>query len=438
MRRTSSGPAVRQSVDRRNEGLVALLRMIGAGVFLTASPPDGLTAQAIAITNATVYPVSGPRIEHGTVVIQDGRILAVGQSVTVPTGATTIDGSGKVITPGLFHARSTLGLSDVGSIDATNESGHEGDINAAFSVVEGIDPATPLIAIARLEGVTTALTVPTNGLVQGQAAIIGLNGDRIERLVRKAPAAMVIDLSEEIKSAGGGSRAGLMQRLRQLFLDAQEYDRRKADYRKNTIQQLSAPAADLEALAPALRGEMPVVAIANRESDIASALRLARDFRLRLVIAGGVDAWKIAPALAAARVPVVLNPINDIPSFDGLGARFDAAALLEKAGVSVVIIEGENGGPRNLRWSAGHAVRFGMSWDGALAAITLAPARALGVEDRYGSLDAGKVADVVVWSGDPLDFSSRAEHVFIEGVEVPRTSRQTELLERYRTLPPKY
>lgn len=423
---------MQRAVTMRMAALAAI------GGLLSVCPSVCLSAQSIAITNATVYPVSGPKIERGTVVLQDGRIVAVGTSVTIPSGATRIDGSGKIVTPGLFHARSTLGLSDVGSVDATNESSHSGDINAAFNVAEGIDPATPLIPIARLEGVTTALTVPTNGLVQGQAAIIGLNGDRIEGLIRKSPAAMVINLAEDSKSAGGGSRAGVIQRLRQLFLDAQEYDRRKADYKKNAIQQLSAAAADLEALGPALRGEMPVVAVANRESDIATALRIGREFRLRLVIAGGIDAWKIAPALAAAKVPVILNPINDIPSFDGLGARFDAAAILEKAGVPVVIIEGESGGPRNLRWSAGHAVRFGMTWDGALAAITLAPARALGADDRYGSLEVGKVADVVVWSGDPLDFSSRAEHVFIAGVEMPKTSRQTELLDRYRTLPPRY
>ncbi len=407
-------------------------------LLFSAWPSDRLTAQTIAITNATVHPVSGPRLEHATVVIQDGRIAAVGASVTIPAGATRIDGTGKIVTPGLVHARTTLGLSDVGSIDATNESGHEGDVNAAFTVTEGIDPATPLIAIARLEGVTTALTVPTSGLVQGQAALIGLAGDRIEALVRKSPAALVIDLSEDTKSAGGGSRAGVLQRLRQLFLDAQEYDRRKAEYRKNAIQQLSAPAADLEALGPALRGEEPVLARANRESDIASALRLAREFRLRLVILGGIDGWKVTPALVAQKVPVIINPINNIPTFDGLGARFDAPALMAQAGVPVVIIEGESGGPRNLRWAAGHAVRFGLPWEAALAAVTLNPARALGVEDRYGSLEPGKVADVVVWSGDPLDYASRAEHVFIGGVEMPRTSRQTELLERYRTLPPKY
>jgi imidazolonepropionase-like amidohydrolase len=187
-----------------------------------------------------------------------------------------------------------------------------------------------------------------------------------------------------------------------------------------------------------LHGELPVIAIANRESDIASALRLARDFRLRLVISGGTEAWKVAPELARARVPVAINPINDIPTFDGPGARFDGPALLQKAGVPVIIVEGETGGPRNLRWAAGHAVRFGMDWDAALAGITLVPARALGVDDRYGSLEPGKVADVVVWSGDPLDFASRAERVYIRGVEMPARSRQTELLERYRSLPPQY
>lgn len=426
---------------RRPHRTMSGMATAGGAVLLAALPLcrlPALAAQTTAITNATVYPVSGPKLEHATVVMQNGKIAAIGTSVTIPNDATRIDGTGKIVTPGLLHARSTLGLSDVGSVDNTNESSHAGDINASFLVAEGIDPATPLIPIARLEGVTSTLTIPTGGLVQGQAALIGLNGTRVEALVRKSPAALLIDLSDNTKNAGGGSRAGVLQRLRQIFLDAQEYERRKADFRKNAMQQLSAAAVELEALGPALRGEEPVMVYANRESDIMSALRLAKEFKLRLVIAGGIDGWKVAPALAEAKVPVIINPINDIPTFDGLGARFDAAALMDKAGVPVVVVEGETGGPRNLRWAAGFAVRFGMPWDNALAAITLRPARALGVDDRYGSLEVGKVADVVVWSGDPLDYASQAEHVYIAGTEVPRTSRQTELLERYRSLPPRY
>jgi imidazolonepropionase-like amidohydrolase len=412
-----------------------LLFVVGV---LAAPLAGGLTAQTIALTGGTLYPVSGPKIENGTVVISDGRITAVGAAVPIPADATRIDATGRWITPGLFHAGSTLGLSDVGSVNATNESAHTGQVNAAFNVADGLDPATPLIPIARLGGVTTALTGPSNGLIAGQAVLIDLAGDRVETMVARSPIAMVLNLNESSKDAGGGSRAGVLEALRQLFSDAREYQQRKSDFNHNQMQSLSAPAAELEALGPVLRGELPVLVIANRQSDIASALRLARENHLRIVIAGGIEAWKLAAELAAAQVPVILNPINNIPSFDGPGARFDAAAILDKAGVPVILVENEMGGPRNLRWAAGFAVRYGMPWDHALRAITLGPAHALGVDDRYGSLEVGKIADVVVWTGDPLDFASHAEHVFIRGVEMPHTSRQTELLERYRTLPPQF
>jgi imidazolonepropionase-like amidohydrolase len=275
-------------------------------------------------------------------------------------------------------------------------------------------------------------------LISGQAVLLDLTGDRLEDLVAQNPVAMVADLSTESKGTGGGSRAGVLQRLRQLFKDADEYRKRTPDYRKNQMQQLSAPAADLEALQPVLEGKLPLYAIANRESDIESALRLAREYRLKLVIRGGTEAWRIAPELAAAKVPVVINPLSDVPTFDGLAPRLDNATILRQAGVAVVLVEPDRGNFRNLRYSAGNAVRNGMTWDDALRAITLEPARAFGVDDRYGSLEAGKVADVVVWSGDPLDFSSGAEHIYIRGREISTRTRQSELLERYKTLPPKY
>lgn len=409
-----------------------------AALAVQTSTPVALWAQTIAITGGTVYPVSGPKIERGTVVIQYGRITAVGANVSIPAGARRIDATGKWVTPGLIHSGSTLGLSQVGSYDGTNEANHSGEVNAAFNVAEGIDPSNVLIPIARLGGVTTTVIGPSSGLVAGQAVVIDLLGDRIETMLVKSPAALVINLNEGSKSAGGGSRAGTLETLRQLFADAQEYDRRKADFQKNQMQALSARAPELEALRPALKGELPVVVIANRRSDILSALRLAREFHLRLIISGGVEAWQLGAELAKAGVPVAINTINNIPSFDGLGARFDGAALLRAAGVPVLIVEGETGGPRNLRWAAGHAVRFGMPWEDALAAVTLAPARAFGIADRYGSLEAGKVANLVVWSGDPLDYASEAEVVLIRGIEVPRVSRQTELFNRYKHLPPDF
>jgi imidazolonepropionase-like amidohydrolase len=170
--------------------------------------------------------------------------------------------------------------------------------------------------------------------------------------------------------------------------------------------------------------------------DIENALRLTREYKLRTVLFGAVEGWQLARQIAAAGVPVALEPLRDIPSFDGLGARLDNATLLREAGVNVIIAQGDPGGERNLRYAAGNAVRNGLSWDDALAAITAAPAAAFGLSD-YGSLEPGKVANLVVWSGDPFDFNSAAERVYIRGQLTSLATRETELRDKYRTLPPR-
>jgi len=398
------------------------------------------TGQTIAISGATIFPVSGPRIEHGTILLRDGKIAAVGANVTVPANAARIDASGRWITPGFIQTGTTLGvkLLESGGLAQTEEDSVTGEVNAAFNLAEAIDPASLTLPVARLEGVTSTLAVPTGGLVPGQGVLFDLAGDRLDDLLDKAPAVMVMDLSEGGKSAGGGSRAGAVQRLRRTLRDALEYSRRKEDYRRGQIQPLAAPAEDLEALQPVVRGELPVLAIANRRSDIDNALRLAREFKLRLVIWGGAEAWQAAADLAAARVPVVVEPLTDVPRFDALSPRLDNATLLRAAGVTTVLAQRDMAQFRDLRQAAGNAVRNGLSWDDALRGVTLAPAEVFGVQDRYGSLEPGKVANLVVWSGDPFEFSSEAEHVFIRGREMPRQNRQTELRDRYRALPPRF
>jgi imidazolonepropionase-like amidohydrolase len=413
-----------------------MLGMFAAAVLWAA--PNALRAQTVAITGGTVYPVSGPRIENGTVLIRDGKILAVGRDVPVPANATRVDASGKWVTPGLFHAATALGLIEVSAVDATTENADTGDVDAAFNVAEGMNPASVLIPVMRLEGLTTAVTLPSGGLISGQGVLIDLSGDRIEDLIARSPVVMVINMDEGAKGPGGGSRAGIMERLRRVFRDALEYERRAPDYRRAQMQRLAAPAADLEALAPVLHGTLPMIATANRRSDIENALRLASEFHLHLIIRGGAEAWQAAEELAGAHVPVVLDPMANIPTFNGLGARLDNAALLRKAGVEVVLAEEDLYNYRNIRFMGGNAVRNGLTWDDALRAITLAPALAFGVADRYGSLEPGRIANVVVWSGDPLDFASHAERVYIRGTEMPHTSRQTELLSRYRSLPPQF
>ena len=398
-----------------------------------------LLAQTIAITGGTAYPVSGPKIENATVLIRDGKIAAVGANVAVPAGATRIDASGKWVTPGLIDGAGQMGLREIGAVQNTNEATLRGnEVAAAFNVLEGINPASTLIAVNRMEGVTTTLAVPNGSLIWGQAVLIDLDGPTIEAMRVKSPAAMVADLSEGAKEAGGGSRAGVAQRLRQVLNDAREYATRRADYRRAQIQPLSASAADLEALQPVLRGELPLLVVANRRSDIETALRIGREYKLRLILAGAAEGWMIPDQIAAAGVPVLVEPMDNIPTFDALGIRYENAPLLAKGGVKVALMETATENTRDLRQQAGNAVASGMTWEQALRAVTLTPAEVFGVADRYGSLDVGKVANVVVWTADPFDFATGVEHVFIRGREIPLRSRQTELLERYKTLPPKY
>jgi imidazolonepropionase-like amidohydrolase len=398
-----------------------------------------ILAQTIAITGGTVYPVSGPKLEHATVLIQGGKIAAVGTNVTIPADATRIDATGKWITPGLIDGGGQMGLVEIGAVPTTREASLVGDtIAAAFNVAEGVNPESQVIPVTRVEGITTTLATPAGNLVSGQAVLVDLAGTTIEEMTVKSPVAIVADLSENAKDDAGGTRAGIAERLRGVFRDALEYERRKTDFNRAQIQPLGARARDLEALLPVLHGRLPFIAIANRRSDIETALRLGREFKLRLILGGAQEAWEIAPEIAGAGVPVIVEPLDNIPSYDGLGVRYENAALLAKAGVKIVLMETDTHNSRNLKQQAGNAVSYGLPWDQALRAITLSPAEVFGVADRYGSLEAGKVANVVVWSGDPFEFATAVEHVFIRGKEVPLKSRQTELLERYKKLPPNY
>jgi imidazolonepropionase-like amidohydrolase len=418
-------------------------------VLLATLVPAAIAAQTIAITNATVYPVSGPKLDGATVLIRDGRIAAVGKVVVIPATARLVDGTGKVVTPGLLHVQGALGLGvgralaeetdeEYTAIGGTTDGEHEGEVSPAFNVLAAIDPNAVAIPVARMGGVTSALTMPTSGLVAGQAVMIHLAGQHTADMVLLSPAAMVADLGDASRTAGGGSRAGALARLRTLFTDAATLRRRRADYDQNRIGPLSAPADQLEALYPVLDGQLPLYVNANRQSDIENALALAADFRLRLILRRGAETWRVAARIARAGVPVVIDTRDNIPSFDGLQARSDNAALLREAGVTVILAGQDPGGQMNLRFEAGQAVRNGMKWDDALEAITAAPARAFGLADQLGTLEPGKVADVVMWSGDPFEFSTAAELVFIDGAEVSLKSRMTELRDRYKTLPPAY
>jgi imidazolonepropionase-like amidohydrolase len=410
---------------------------------IAASPGETANAQTVAIVGGKVYPVSGPPIENGTVVITSGKITAVGTNVPIPAGAQRIDATGKVVTPGFVNSSTQLGVQEIGfggpPVDASARG--KDNVAAAFTVWEGLNPNSVLLAPARKEGITSFVIIPTGGLIAGQAALVDVVPGTTTDMIIRAPVAMVAEIGDA-QQAGLGSRGELIVKLRELLDDAKYFQTHRDAFDRAQTRTFAASRLDLQALIPVIDGKLPLLVTVDRESDIDAAMRLARDYNVKLVIGGGAEAWMMADKLAAARVPVLTGAENNIPgSFAALGQRQENAGLLSKAGVPVALIGNAGGGDeeafnvRNLKQEAGNAVSYGMTWDNALRAVTLAPAEIFGVADRVGSLQPGREGNVVVWSGDPFEFTSHAEHVFVRGREYNEKTRQDLLIERYRNLP---
>lgn len=426
------------------------MRINRIAAFAAAGIVMGTTASAqetVAITGGTIYPVSGPKIANATIILSDGVITALGTNVTIPANARRIDATGKWITPGLVSPVTSLGVVEVGAVRDTRDANARGTNNvaASFRVWDGFNPASVGLSVTRQDGgVTTVGVMPLGGMVAGLGAAFDLReGASADGMLRKAPVAMVATL-DNAAAAGVGSRGEALAKMRTLLRDAREFNLGRARYDAAAMRELSASRADLDAMQLVLRGAIPLVIGADRASEILNAIALGKEFGIRVVITGGAEAWVVATQLAAAKVPVMTGAESNIPtSFAELGQRQENLALLRAAGVTVAIVGNGAGGEegfnvRNLRYEAGNAVAYGMSWDDALRAITLAPAEILGVGDRVGSLAVGKVANVVIWSGDPFEYATQPERVFVGGKDTHVMTRQDQLTARYRTLPVKY
>jgi imidazolonepropionase-like amidohydrolase len=404
-----------------------------------------VAAQTIAITGGKVFPVSGPPIENGTVVISNGRIVGVGANIPVPANAQRIDATGKWVTPGLINSSTQLGLVEIGQVGDTRDMQARGrdNIAASFTVWEGLNPNSVMLAPARKEGVTTFVILPTGGLVSGQAAILDLVDGTTSDMIMKSPVAMVAEIGDAAQ-AGTGSRGELIVKLRELLEDTKFFITHRAQFDRAETREFRASRLDLEAMIPVVQGRLPLLVVVDKESDIDAALRIARDYNLKLIIGGGAEAWMMASRLAAARIPVLTGAMNNIPAgFTALGQRQENPGLLSAVGVRVGIVGNAGGGDeeafnvRNIKQEGGNAVAYGMTWENALKAVTLWPAEIFGVSDRVGSLAPGHDANVVVWSGDPFEFTTRAEHVWVRGIERTEKTRQDLLTERYLNLPGK-
>jgi len=392
-----------------------------------------LLAASIALVGATVHPGDGPAVPDATVVIDGDAVVSVTQGGAPPTGATVIDARGKVVTPGFIESWTQLGLVEIEGIESTRDDDAGGDpVRAAHRVVDAFNAASEVIPVQRAHGITAAVVAPNGGQIAGQAAAFELDAPEGGNGLVAPNVGVVFSYG----ATGGPSRSAVLADLRELFADARVFARNRAAWEKNQYRPLAASHLDLEALQPILDGQVPLLVHVARKADILAILDLAKTERIRVVLIGATEAWQVADMLARAQVPVVIDPVENAPeSFDRLGARADTAALLERAGVTVLLSTFSTHNARKLRQWAGNAVREGMTHAGALRAVTAAPAQVFGLK-RLGTLRPGQRADLVVWSGDPFEPLTQVERVLIGGRDISLRHRQRALAERYRLLPP--
>ena len=426
-------------------------------------------AQDFAITNATVATGDGSDpVQGATVVVRGGKVVAAGSGVAVPPGLQTVDGTGVWVTPGLFATVTDLGLWDVGAVQESNDvSADDAPFSAALDVAPAINPESQHILISRAGGITRAAVAPGAGgsIFAGQGAMIDLGAD--PNPVMRGRAFQFIEFGEGGAQRAGGSRTAAHALLRNALREARDYGERSGLARSGPTNRdietgddlpldprLAADPSerqgdvlltrfDAAALVPVVTGRQPLYVRVERAADIRAVLALPREFpRLRLVIVGASEGWRVADEIAAARVPVIANGLMDLPAgFEELASTQSNIGRMAAAGVQVAINASAMEQPRYLPQFAGNLVALtrvprasGLSWGQALAAITSVPAAISGYAGRYGVLAPGAAGDLVVWDGDPLEAASAPIRVYIDGIEQPLDNHQTRLRERYRDL----
>lgn len=414
---------------------------------------QNLTGKAgtFAIVGARVVTVSGAVIENGTVVIQNGKIAAVGANVSVPSGAERIDGKGLSVYPGMIDAATNLGLVEIsGGLNASVDVAETGNINANAKAIKGINPHSAHINVTRVNGVTTVLSMPSGGIVAGQAAVINLNGATQSEmsfvpefgLVMNFPristfggfnpitGPQTVDFNEAVKR-----RDTQLEEIKKAIKNAETYNLAKEAYAKDKTLPFPKIDLNLEAMIPYIRGEKPIIFTAERERDIRGVIKFVEEMKVKAIIVGGQEAWKAADGLKKNNISVVYTnmfslPVRDDDAYDYL---FEAPSKMQKAGVQFAISTGDDGANvRDLPYQAGVAGAYGLSKEDALKSVTLFPAQILGISDKVGSLEQGKVANVVVTDGDLLDPRTNVKYLFINGRLLPLTSRHTELYDAFK------
>ncbi|MBP1769819.1 MAG: Imidazolonepropionase-like amidohydrolase [Candidatus Aminicenantes bacterium] len=427
---------------KRRAVILAALAVLTAP--LAAARPGG--ARLIAITNARIVPVVGAEIPRGTILIEDGRIAAVGSDVAVPAGAQVVDATGLRAYPGMIDGYSSLGLVEISAVAATVDNRETGRVNPQVRTLEAIRYDSMHIPISRSNGITAAIVAPAGGFVSGVSCLLKLDGWTHREMAVKPAAALHIELPGLRAARGGiaGGRRGsaspqpdgpaLLAELKGLLDGARAYEKRRDTAAAD--RRLALPGYDetSESLLPVVKGDLPLMISVHGEKDIRAALKFVRDENIEAVFYGVEQGFKVAGELAAARIPVVLGSLYDLPPVweDGYDALFRNPGILAKAGVKIAFSSSSASVAKDLPYHAAKAAAFGLDRGEALKAVTINTAEIFGVSGTMGSLEKGKAANIVLADGDILELRTNIVKVFIDGRETDLSNRYTELLEKFK------
>ena len=443
-------PAARRLYRRRLAcGFVACVITISAFAqsVIPNNPGKKLT---FAIRNATIVPVTSAPIPNGTIVFANGVITAVGANAAIPADATVIDGTGLFVYPGLIDSGSHVGLEEISAVPGTVDTAELGDINPNARAEVAVNPHSNIIPVTRVNGITSVVTEPEGGIISGSSAMIQLAGWTPKEMTLKAPLAMHIHFprlrtaafdevpqDEEAAKEATKNYTKQIDKLRDTFRDAQSYAKAAAARTNHPDVKRLDRDLILEALIPVVEGRELVVMHANLERDIRAAIKFADEFKLKVILADAEDVGKVIPELKSHNIPVILGPILSLPprEDDPYDLVYGNAKTLFDAGIPFAIQSQDSHNARNLPYQAAACAAFGLPKDAALRAVTIAPAQIFGMADRIGSLETGKLANIIVTDGDPLEIVTHVKRLFIGGEDISLETNQTLLWEKFKARP---
>jgi imidazolonepropionase-like amidohydrolase len=413
-----------------------------------------LCAETFVLINARIVPVSASIIERGSIVVQDGKIAAVGAQIKPPAGAKKIDATGLTVYPGMIDGYTSLGLKEISSVKGSLDTTEIGAYNPQEQAWLAVNPHSEMIRTARAIGVTSALVAPSGGRVAGGAAAINLFGAYPDQMLLSRRVGVVITIPSVHRRAARGDAdppdaaqpgqpeteerrlqrvAEEKAKLKQFLREAKAYAEMKSRLEASGAKPAAARDAEMEAMIPVMRGECAAICPADHFRDIRDAVELGAEFGMKVIIAGGAEAAKVAALLKEKNVPVLYAGVHALPrsAEDPYDVNFATPEILRRAGVKFAIVSNSALDSRSLPFVAATAAAYGLEREDALKAITLWPAEVLGIAGKVGSIEPGKLANLLVTRGDPLDIRSEVKYVFVEGKMVDLESRNSELYEKF-------